>query len=46
MPLRGHASSSTDSFKHLQNTLSTKQKRLDSKFEKMMADEGAYTSYE
>ena len=45
MPVRGHASSSEESFTNLRHTLSTKQKRLDSKFEKMMADEGTYNSY-
>ena len=45
MPMRGHASSSKDSFTHLHNTLSTRQKRLDSKFEKMAKDDGLYDSY-
>ena len=45
IPVRGHASMSMDTFSHLQDTLSTKTKRLDSKFEKMLTDEGIYTSY-
>ena len=45
MPVRGHASASEDSFTNLYNMLSTKQKRLDSKFEKLATDDGLYTSY-
>ena len=45
MPMRGHASASKDSFTHLHNTLSTKQKRIDSKFERMATDDGLYDSY-
>ena len=45
MPMRGHASASKDSFNHLHNTLSTKQKRIDAKFEKMATDDGLYDSY-
>ena len=45
MPVRGHASSSKDSFKNIHDTLSTKQKKLDSKFEKMASDDGLYESY-
>jgi len=45
MPMRGHASASKDSFTHLHNTLSTKQKRIDSKFEEMATDDGLYDSY-
>ena len=46
MPVRGHASASEDSFTDLHDTLSTKQKRLDSKFEKIASDDGLYTSYD
>lgn len=46
MPVRGHASSSKDSFQNIRDTLSNKQKKLDSKFEKIAADEGLYRSYE
>jgi len=46
LPVRGHASSSKDSFQNIRDTLSNKQKKLDSKFEKIAADEGLYTSYE
>jgi hypothetical protein len=46
IPVRGLASSSENSFKYLQNSLSTKQKRINSKFEKMMIDDGIYNSYD
>jgi hypothetical protein len=46
IPVRGKASASKDTFTHLQTVLSSKQKSLDSKFEKMMVDDGVYTSYE
>jgi len=45
MPVRGHASASKDSFTNLHDTLSTKQRKLDSKFEKIAADDGLYDSY-
>lgn len=45
IPVRGQASSSDDSFVNLHNTLSTKQKRLDEKFEKMASDDGLYSYY-
>jgi hypothetical protein len=45
IPVRGHASSSENSFTNLHDTLSTKQKRLDEKLEKMIAEDGLYTSY-
>lgn len=45
IPVRGHASSSENSFINLHDAFSTKQKRLDDKLEKMMAEEGLYTSY-
>jgi len=45
LPLKGHASTSKDSFSYLNNTLSTKQKRIDAKFKKMASDDGLYTSY-
>ena len=46
MPVRGQSSASEDSFKNLHDTLSTKQKRLDSKLEKIAYDDGLYSSYE
>ncbi len=46
MPVRGHSSASEDSFNNLHNTLSTKQKKLDSKLEKIASDDGLYTSYD
>ena len=45
MPVRGHASSSKDYFTNLHDTLSTKQKKIDEKFEKTAADDGLYDSY-
>lgn len=45
MPVKGHASSSKDSFQNIRDTLSTRHKKLDSKFEKMAADDGLYDSY-
>ena len=45
IPVRGHASSSKAVYTYLHHTLSPQQKSLESKFEKMMADDGAYTSY-
>lgn len=45
MPLKGKASTSIDAFNHLQETFSSKQKRLNSKFEKMASDDGIYSSY-
>jgi hypothetical protein len=46
MPIRGHASSSTDIFNNIHNTFSLKQKKLDLKFEKMATEEGLYNSYD
>jgi len=46
MPVRGHASTSKDSFVNLHDILSTKQKKLDLKFEKMATEDGLYTSYD
>ena len=45
MPMKGHASTSKDTFTYLNSTLSTKQKKIDSKFEKIASDDGLYTSY-
>jgi hypothetical protein len=46
IPLSGNASTSKDTFKCLHDTMSTSQKRLDSKFEKMATDDGLYSSYD
>jgi len=46
LPVRGHASSSKDVFDDIHNTLSTKQKKLDLKFEKMATEDGLYSSYD
>ncbi len=45
IPVRGQASSSEKSFSNLKNTLSNKQKQLDSKFEKIVTDDGLYDAY-
>jgi len=45
MPVRGQASSSKETFDNISNTLSTKQKKLDKKFERMASDDGLYSSY-
>jgi len=46
IPIRGHASSQEDVFKNIHNNLSSKQKKLDEKFEKMASDDGVYNSYD
>ena len=45
VPLTGKASTSKDAFNYLQETFSSKQKRLDAKFEKIVSDDGVYNSY-
>lgn len=46
IPIKGHASSSSDIFNGMRNILSNKQKTLDSKFEKLASDDGLYKSYD
>ena len=46
MPLQGKATSSRETFAHLKETLSPNQKRLNARFEKMVAEDGLYTSYD
>ena len=46
MPIRGHASSSKETFENIHDFLSIKQKKLDTKFEKIASDEGLYKSYD
>jgi hypothetical protein len=46
IPLRGHASSSQDTFHSLKNMFSQKQKKLEACFEKMVSDDGLYTAYD
>jgi hypothetical protein len=46
MPIKGPASISKKSFGQLRDIVSSKQKKLDSKFERMSADDGIYKSYE
>ena len=45
IPLRGQSSASENSFNNLHNTLSNKQKKLDSKLEKIASNDGLYNSY-
>ena len=45
MPVRGHASSSKNVFDDIHNNFSTKQKKLEKKFEEMATDDGLYNSY-
>ena len=45
IPIKGKSSSSQETYKNLQETLSTKQKSIDSKFGKLASDEGLYDSY-
>jgi hypothetical protein len=46
IPVRGHASTSRETYEYLESTFSPKQKKLTSTFEKMVADDGLYASYE
>ncbi|MDH7517446.1 MAG: hypothetical protein QHH19_03785 [Candidatus Thermoplasmatota archaeon] len=45
MPVRGVASSSEEIFNNISNTLSTNQKKLNSKFEEIASDDGLYKNY-
>ncbi len=45
LAMKGHASASTDKFSKIRETLSNKQKAIDSKLEKMANDDGIYSSY-
>lgn len=46
IPVQGHASTSKDTFTSLKSTFGVQQKKLESHFEKMVSDEGLYSSYE
>lgn len=46
VPVKGKASTSQEAFNCLNTSFSTKQKKLDSKFEKIMNDDGVYDSYD
>lgn len=46
IPVKGHASSSKDTYDYLKNALSSKQKEINSKFEKMVSEDGLYKSYD
>lgn len=45
IPVRGQASSENDSFRYLHENLSTKQRKIDLKFEKLAAEDGLYDAY-
>lgn len=46
MPVKGQACSSKDIFDEIHNNLTTKQKKLDKKFEEMATGDGLYRSYD
>ena len=46
IPIRGNASGSEDVFNTIHNNFSSKQKKLDSKFEEIATEDGLYKSYE
>jgi hypothetical protein len=46
IPVRGHASTSKDTFHCLKQSFSPQQKKLETCLEKMVSDDGLYTSYE
>ena len=46
MPIRGKATSSEDTFGNLKNELSSKQKKVDKRFEELAEDDGLYKSYD
>jgi hypothetical protein len=46
IPVRGHASTSKDTFHSLKTMFSHQQRKLEVCFEKMASDDGLYTSYE
>jgi hypothetical protein len=46
IPVRGNASTSKATYEYLDSAFSPKQKMLTSDFEKMVADDGLYSSYD
>jgi hypothetical protein len=46
IPVRGHASASKETFEYLDSAFSAKHKKLSSTFEKMVAEDGLYSSYD
>jgi len=46
MPLKGKATSSKDSFDYIHDTFSSKQKKINEKFEEMASEDGLYKSYD
>lgn len=46
IPVRGQVSTSIDAVRSLKNTFSSQQKKLTNHLEKMVSDDGLYTSYE
>ena len=45
IPVRGHASTSEDTYHSLKSTLSHQQKKIESCFEKILCQDGLYRSY-
>ena len=45
IPVKGKASASEDAFTYLHEVFSSKQKKLDKTMEKIVSDDGIYTSY-
>lgn len=46
IPIQGRASTSKDTFHALKSTFSQKQKKLETQLEKMVCDDGLFSSYE
>ena len=46
IPVRGHASTSRETYEYLDSSLSPKHTTLNRTFEKMVADDGLYSSYD
>lgn len=46
IPVRGKATTSQETYEYLDSAFSPKHKRLNSTFEKMVADDGLYSSYD
>jgi len=46
IPIKGHASSSSDIYNGIRDILSKKQKTVDTKFEKIASEDGLYNSYD
>ncbi|HVQ00488.1 MAG TPA: hypothetical protein VMT57_03135 [Candidatus Thermoplasmatota archaeon] len=46
IPVRGHASTSKETYEYLDSSFAPTQKRLSRTFEKIVADDGLYSSYD